>query len=183
MEGDLIRKSAAGDEHAFAELYDRHQAGVFRFVLFLSGDTATAEEVTQEVFLALIRGPEKFDPTRGSLQAYLCGVARNLFRRSRARDRYTVPLDEGWAADTDVAGDLADEQRIELLRQAVLSLPLRYREAVTLCHIEGLSYRDAAVILECSEGTVCSRLNRARTLLLQKMSRKLRGSKACMTTI
>jgi len=184
-DSELLRRGAAGDESAFAELYDRHQAGVFRFALFLSGSTTTAEEITQEVFLALIRDAGKYDPARGPLAAYLCGVARNLLRRSQARDRGMVALkkESDWAADVDVAGDLAAEQQVESLREAVLALPLRYREVVTLCHIEGLNYRQAAEILECSEGTVCSRLSRARALLIKKMSvGKLKGCETCIKT-
>lgn len=183
-DSELIRAATAGDEQAFAELYDRHQARVYRFALLLSGNTAVAEEVTQEVFLALIREAFKYDPERGALSAYLCGVARNLVRRSLARDRVTVSIEDEnqWASGTDVASDLAEKERAESLRQAVLALPLRYREVVTLCHIEDLSYREAAEILECSEGTICSRLSRARALLLQKMTRRFRGCETCIKT-
>ena len=183
-DSELIRAATAGDEQSFAELYDRHQARVYRFALLLSGNAAVAEEVTQEVFLALIREAFKYDPERGALSAYLCGVARNLVRRSLARDRITVSIEDEnqWVSGIDVAGDLAEQERAESLRQAVLALPLRYREVVTLCHIEDLSYREAAEILECSEGTICSRLSRARALLLQKMTRKFRGCETCIKT-
>ena len=181
----LLKLSAAGDEAAFAALYDRHQAGVYRFVLFLSGSATAAEEITQEVFVALIRDVSRFDPARGSMGAFLCGVARNLLRRQRLRDRLLVPLDRdrGWAAEGDAHQDLAAAEQAEALRRAVLALPPRYREVVTLCHIEGRSYQDAAERLDCSTGTVCSRLNRARALLLHKLSPAMRGCEPCLKTI
>jgi RNA polymerase sigma-70 factor (ECF subfamily) len=183
-DSELLRRGAAGDEPAFAELYDRHHAGVHRFAWFLGGSAAVAEEVTQEVFLALIREPGQFDPARGGLAAFLCGIARNLVRKHLARDRRLVPIEDenDWAVEADAAGELAGVERIESLRQAVMALPLRYREAVTLCHIEGLSYREAAAILECSEGTICSRLSRARALLTKKLAKQLRGCETCLKT-
>ena len=74
---DLLRRSAAGDEDAFLALYRRRQAGIFRFALHMSGNQSIAEEVTQEVFLTVIREGARFDSARGSAGAYLFGVARN----------------------------------------------------------------------------------------------------------
>lgn len=71
--------------------------------------------------------------------------------------------------------DLTSREALAALRQAVHALPLRYREVVVLCHLQGLEYREAAGILECVEGTVCSRLSRARALLVEK----LRGQGIC----
>jgi RNA polymerase sigma-70 factor (ECF subfamily) len=166
---ELLTRSAAGDERAFHTLYERHQRVVYRFALFASGGSAaTAEEAVQETFLLLIRNPGRFDPERGALAAYLCGIARQMVRRSRRRP--FIALEESQEVGGDPLGDLAQRERLDALRQAVLALPARYREAVTLCHLEGLSYRDAAQVLECSEGTVCSRLSRARALLVKKLA-------------
>jgi RNA polymerase sigma-70 factor (ECF subfamily) len=67
---------------------------------------------------------------------------------------------------------MARGEQIEAVRQAVLSLPERYREVVVLCDLQELPYEDAAAALECAVGTVRSRLHRARALLLQKLSRR-----------
>ena len=172
---DLLRRSAGGEEAAFDALYDRHQQAVYRFALYCSGSAEVAEEITQEVFLLLIRAPRQYDAARGPLTAYLCGVARNRLRERWKQDRVLVPLDEeehgrpAHEGPGDPLGELTSREALDALRHAVLTLPLRYREVVVLCHLQGLGYREAAAILECAEGTVCSRLNRARGLLLEKL--------------
>src|SRR5437773_11143871 len=90
----LLRRMAAGDEQAFTALYRRRQAGIYRFALQMSGSEAIAEDVTQEVFLLLIRGTAVYDPSRGSLQAFLYGVARNYVLRALERHREGVSLDD-----------------------------------------------------------------------------------------
>src|SRR5215510_16617753 len=91
---ELLRLTRAGDESAFTMLYQRHQAPVYRFALQMSGDKSLADDVTQEVFLALIRESSGFDPDRGSLAAYLYGVTRNQVRRHLERGKPQIPLDE-----------------------------------------------------------------------------------------
>ncbi|HEV2667679.1 MAG TPA: sigma factor, partial [Blastocatellia bacterium] len=76
-DAELLRLMLAGDEHAFTALYRRHKGVIYRFALLMSGQASVAEEVTQEVFLALLRKANRYDPERGSLKAYLCGAARN----------------------------------------------------------------------------------------------------------
>src|ERR1044071_1714624 len=82
---ELLRSMLAGDEEALALLYRRRQGSIYRFALQMSGSKAIAEDVTQEVFLFLMRDGHLFDPARGSLSAFLLGVARNhVLRRMRA---------------------------------------------------------------------------------------------------
>ncbi|HEY1939430.1 MAG TPA: RNA polymerase sigma factor [Candidatus Angelobacter sp.] len=175
---DLLRQLSKGNEAAFSSLYERYQAPVYRFALHMSGNSATAEEVTQEVFMLLIRNPEGYDTTKGAIGAYLFGIARNLTRRILQRSRLDLPIEEEWlengasafASDLDVLTDLSNSEQLEILRKAVLALPESYREVVALCDLEEMSYSDAAVLLECSQGTVASRLHRARTMLKMKLS-------------
>ncbi|HYM13173.1 MAG TPA: sigma-70 family RNA polymerase sigma factor, partial [Bryobacterales bacterium] len=89
---ELLRLMAAGDEDAFVALYRRRQGAVYRFALQMSGSAAVAEEVTQEVFMALIREAKRYDPARGSLAAYLYGVARNHVLRCLEKDRPYVSM-------------------------------------------------------------------------------------------
>ena len=82
---DLLRRAMGGDEDSFARLYRRRQGAVYRFALQMSGRRSMAEEVAQEVFLVVIREGGRFDPQRGSLMAYLYGIARNCaMSRSRS---------------------------------------------------------------------------------------------------
>lgn len=171
---DLVRRMLAGDEEAFTELYRRRQAGIYRFALHMSGSEAIAEDVTQEVFLTLIRDAARYDPARGSLSAFLYGVARNFVLRCLELGRSGVPLEEEQEAvqrtgGCDPLGDLTRSETIDLVRQAVLALPAHYREAVVLCDLQEMDYLDAAAVLGCSVGTVRSRLHRARALLVRKL--------------
>jgi len=180
-DGDLLRLLKEGNEEAFLLLYRRRQGAIYRFALHMSGDPDAAEEVTQEVFLALIRNPGQYEPERGSLAAFLYGVARNhVLRRLEQSWRY-LPLtedspDDGesvWGAPfvglEDPLADLARAETIERVRQGVLALPPAYREVVVLCDLQELEYAEAARALGCPVGTVRSRLHRARTLLMQKL--------------
>jgi RNA polymerase sigma-70 factor (ECF subfamily) len=172
----LLTDIAAGDASAFTALFRRRHRDVYRVALLMTGRPATAEDVTQDVFLAVMRDAARFEPGRASAIAWLCGIARNHARRRLEHERRVVPLVEGdgpGAADPvvepDPVGDIAAAQRVEALRRAILTLPLRYREVIVLCDLQELSYTDAASALDCAVGTVRSRLHRARALLTAKM--------------
>lgn len=95
----LLRRMLAGDEEAFTLLYRRKHPAIYRFALHMSGNAAVAEDVTQEVFMTLIRDAKRFDPERGSLSGFLFGIARNYVRKRWVQDQRIVPL-------PDDAGDL-----------------------------------------------------------------------------
>jgi RNA polymerase sigma-70 factor, ECF subfamily len=192
----LLRRMMAGDEDAFTLLYRRRHPSIFRFALHMSGNVAVAEDVTQEVFMTLIRDAKRFDPARGSLGGFLLGVARNHLLKRWEQDRRSVPLaddaDElgrtlpGHAGAANGNGKTAGNgngngaghtshdlftsfETVGRVRQAIRSLPENYREAVVLCDLEEMSYEEAAEALDCPVGTVRSRLHRARALLLEKL--------------
>jgi RNA polymerase sigma-70 factor, ECF subfamily len=163
---DLLRRFRAGDRDAFTEIYRAHQASLFRFARLMTGDPLKAAEVTQDVFVWLIHHPGDFDPERGSLGGFLVGVARKFLKRRSSDERRWAPLDETAAAPEAVNERDHDS---EMLRQAIAALPVRYREVVVLCGLEGRSYEHAAAIVDCAVGTVRSRLHRARALLARKL--------------
>ena len=174
----LLRLMLAGDEDALAQLYRRRQASVYRFALQMSGSTCIAEDVTQEVFLFLMREGRLFDPARGSVAAFLLGVARNHVLRRLRVEHLLSPLTDDHdedgtvlqaGTDLGVLDDLTRAETIETVRRAVLSLPPKYREVVVLCELQDVSYVETAEILGCAVGTVRSRLHRARALLLAKL--------------
>ena len=177
-DSELLRLMLAGDEEALGLLYRRRQGGIYRFALQMSGSKSIAEDVTQEVFLFLMRDGHVFDPARGSLSAFLFGVARNHVLRRLRVEQLLSPL--GDESDDDVPlvhatsdlcplEDLTRAETIESVRKAVLSLPSKYREVVVLCELQDISYGETAEILGCAIGTVRSRLHRARALLLDKL--------------
>ncbi len=177
---DLLRRIQDGDEGAFLQLYRRRQGAIYRFALHMSGSPQVAEDVTQDVFLAVMREPGRFVPERGSLAAYLYGIARNRVLHHLEQECLQLPPAGGEGAEDraalaplvdspDPLDDLTRKEDIERLRQAVLALPTRYREVVVLCDLQELDYAQAAASLGCAVGTVRSRLHRARSLLLQKL--------------
>ena len=174
---DLLAAVAAGDRSAFAALFRRRRPEVYRFALHITGEPAAAEDVTQEVFIAVMRDASRYERGRSSVVAWLCGIARNQARRRLERDKRLVAFNADEedgppgieAAQVDPLADLTRAEGIESLRRAVLSLPLRYREAVVACDLQELSYLDAAEALGCAVGTVRSRLHRARALLASKL--------------
>jgi RNA polymerase sigma-70 factor (ECF subfamily) len=174
----LLRMMQAGDEDAFTTLYRRRQGGIYRFVLEISGSAPLAEDVTQEVFMALIRENRGYDPSRGSLAAYLLGMARHHAMRFLKRDRTYVSIEDGSResgeltplSHEDPHSAMSRRETIHSVQQAILSLPGHYREAVVLCDLNEMSYEDTASVLGCSVGTVRSRLHRGRALLIQKLT-------------
>ena len=171
----LLRLANDGHEDAFVELYRRRQMQIYKFALHMSGSSAVAEEVTQEVFMSLIRNASGFDSARGSLAGYLYGIARNHVLRMLERDRPYVAMEDDAGAsmfastDETPLGDLTRTETIESVRQAVISLPPNYREAVVLCDLQELGYAEAAGLLDVPVGTVRSRLSRGRAMLVDKL--------------
>ena len=173
-DSELVGIMLGGDREAFAELYRRRQRDVYRFALHMTGAPDLAEDVTQEVFMVLMRKASEYDELKGSVNAFLLGVARNHVLRRLRQERYFVSIDDaiGDTAGPDKAGaheTLTRTESILAMHKAVLNLPAHYREAVVLCDLQELSYADAAVVLNCPIGTLRSRLHRARGLLIEKL--------------
>src|SRR5215211_5176648 len=126
-DSDLLRSMLAGDEEALALLYRRRQGAIYRFALQMSGSKTIAEDVTQEVFLFLMREGHVFDPARGSVSAFLMGVARNHVLRRLRVEHVLAPLgDDGdddapfLQASSDLCplDDLTRAETIESVRKA-----------------------------------------------------------------
>src|SRR5918912_1821092 len=92
---ELLRLMLAGDESAFVTLYRRRQGGIYRFALQMCGSETIAEDVTQEVFMVLMSEANNYDPAKGSLSAYLYGIARNHVLRVLSRDHSLISIGEG----------------------------------------------------------------------------------------
>lgn len=196
-DGLLLGRMIAGDEEAFTLLYRRRHPAIYRFALHMSGNVALAEDVTQEVFMTLIRDAKRFDPARGTLGGFLFGIARNHLRRRWEQERHSLPLpddadelDSLLSSSARVGGnglsngngngngrgpfllsrdEFTSLETVGRVRQAISTLPENYREVVILCELEEMSYEDAASALDCPVGTVRSRLHRARALLVEKL--------------
>lgn len=168
----LIARVAQGDQDALRELYLRFFPRVWRYLRDqCAGDDGRAEELTQEVFLAVWRSAERF---RGasSVATWIFRIAhlealqarRNLQRRSLGD---LVPLDD--EADQFAAPDDAVADRLDL-EAALTQLPLKLRETLTLVVLQGFSVDEAAQILDIPAGTVKSRLSNARRALARSLN-------------
>jgi len=173
-DADLHRAALAGSADAMAAIYRRHGGLVYRFTLRMSRDTAVAEEITQEVFLALLSNRARFDAERGALSTWLCGIARNqLWKhldRSGNREAIAHPLDEDGTPELESLDDgpvesLLRQEAVALVRAGLDELPAALREVVILCALEEMSYEQAAQVLGVPVGTVRSRLHRAKARL------------------
>jgi RNA polymerase sigma-70 factor, ECF subfamily len=177
---ELIARIARGDRDAFALLYRQCRPDVYRFAVHMCGSRVLAEDVVQDVFLAVIGDAGRYRPGRSGVVPWLLGIARNHIRRSRHR-RPVVPLpgdesDDGrrLAVESDPIADLAGRRREAALARALHELPARYREAIVLCDLQELSYETAAGVLGCAIGTVRSRLHRGRAWLSRALCGKER---------
>jgi len=177
----LLARMMAGDEDAFTLLYRRRHPALYRFALHVSGNASVAEDVTQEVFMALIRDAGRYDPARGTLNGFLFGIARNHLRKRWENEQRFVAIGDDLESLTPLlpsngngggadSGGIFRREPIERLRRAIATLPGEYREVVALCELGEMSYDEAADTLDCPIGTVRSRLHRARKLLTEKLT-------------
>ena len=174
---ELYRLMRKGNQDAFAELYERREPALYRFALHMSGSTAVAEEISHEVFIQLMAAPTRFDETRGSLESFLYGIARNLIRVVRRQGPVAEAVDRPF--EHDILGDLISNETTAALHRTLRDLPERYRSVIILCDLEERSYEDVARLIGCPVGTVRSRLHRARALLSAKLKRLNMPAEVC----
>jgi RNA polymerase sigma-70 factor (ECF subfamily) len=152
----------------FEAAFDTHKDAVYRFAWRMGGSPSAAEDVTQDVFLTLLRHPRRFDAMRGTLRAFLLGIARNLvLKRWRAEHRFE-PLDDDAMAATP--NDLGQGEVGDLVERAVRALVPLQREVVVLAEYEGLTLAEIAQAVSADVGTVKSRLHRARENLRRALA-------------
>jgi RNA polymerase sigma-70 factor (ECF subfamily) len=167
-----------GDEAAFVALYRRHCDAVHRLALFYCGSSAQAADVTQDTFIHFMTRADQFDPLRGTLGAWLCGVARNLSRKAAGHREEptdpedlasdTAPLPQHVDHDTPLERLLKNEAA-EKVRVCLATLAPHYRDVLILCELSELTYAEAAQVCGIDIGTVRSRLSRARTQFARRL--------------
>ncbi len=175
----LVARAAAGDEVALAELYRGEAGPVYRYALALCGNPDWAADATQEAFVALVAGAQGYDPARGSLGAWLAGIARHALAATWRRARTEEPLavdGEDERDDDDgpawVEGHEATPETLLVRAQtgaevwaALRRLPAAQREAVVLVDLQDRPYAEAARIVGIELNTLRTRLHRARLRL------------------
>jgi RNA polymerase sigma-70 factor (ECF subfamily) len=174
-DADLLKRAARGEESAFAVLYERHRAAIYRFAYRFLGSRTLAEDVTQECFLALVRRPEGYQPEKAALRTYLCAAARNLsFKHLRKLGVETLtdepPEPSVPPATRSPLQAILDDEVRDRVREAVEALPPLQREAIILFEYEEMSLAEIATIADADVGTIKSRLHRARERLRRSLA-------------
>lgn len=181
---DLVQRHRYGDTEAFDEIYQRYGEMIYNLAFRMSGDVDMASDLTQEIFFRAFRHLERFRG-RSSLKTWLYRVGLNHCRSKLSRRRwFFVPVAE---EEPSVGLQLVDRRRDpeqlamagqqgEILRRALVQLPLPFREAIVLCDLEGLSYEEISAVLGVRIGTVRSRIARARGKLKKALESRSEGS-------
>jgi RNA polymerase sigma-70 factor (ECF subfamily) len=171
-----ILAAQRGDRDAFKSLYDRYRDQVYNFIFYSIGDELRAEDLLQIVFVKIYRGLPGFR-FEASLGTWIYRIALNeCLNQQRGRGVQHVPFEALLGSDDELdssaAADLqhAESERREIVHRAVMELSPKLRAVVALKYLDELSYEEIAAVLQCSPGTVASRLNRA----LGKLEARLR---------
>jgi len=176
----LIDQCARGDSRAFDTLMKANQAQVFRLAYRFTGNRDEAEMVTQDTFIQAFRSLKGFDGrSRLMTWLYAITVRKAIDRRRRRRvEKRTQSLAEDAEPATDgrrarapdPAEQLGAQELQEQLRDALARLPADQRAALVLVTQEGMDYREAARVMNCSRGTIAWRVFNARRLLREMLS-------------
>ena len=180
----LLEGTLAGDEDAFAELVARYRNQITSYIYRMTSDYDGAVDLAQETFMRVYRAAARYQTTH-AFSTYIYKIATNLAiseLRKRKRRRLVsltgllTSADGQEPRDFDAPDErplqdvsLVDFERRQFVKRAISTLPEKYRAPLVLRDVEGKSYDEIAAILSTSEGTVKSRINRARNFLRDKM--------------
>ncbi len=184
-DNELVQRFLAGDEEAFVQIVGKYKNPITNFISMMIGDYDLAADLTQDTFLRVYRNIGSYKNTY-QFSTWIYKIASNLaidelrWRRRRGitrRTAATAPQEneesvEPVVVDTSRKPDelTIDKEYRRLLAEAIRSLPARYRSVFVLKEVEGLQYERIAEVLDCSVGTVKSRLHRAKNLLKKKLA-------------
>jgi RNA polymerase sigma-70 factor (ECF subfamily) len=179
ISAEIIESCRRGDREAFGALYDAYKDKVYSISLyFFHGDAVAASDVTQQVFLKLITGIAQFRGDSGFatwLYRLVVNTCLDGARQAKSRAQVANPgLLEALAERKSPEDDFGRSQMARSVQAAVSALPPKFRLPILLRYFDELSYIEMAEALNCSIGTVASRLSRGHKILAQKLA-PLRG--------
>lgn len=174
-EFELVRAVQGGDRAAFKAIYELYQDRIFNLIYYALGDRAAAEDGLQIVFMKVYRGLGGFR-FESRLGTWIYRIAINECQNQNRRHGHEhVPFEavlgtgEEFDAGTPPDALHLTEERREIIGNALLTLAPNLRTVVVLRYLDGLSYQEIASVLNCSAGTVASRLNRALSQLEERL--------------
>jgi RNA polymerase sigma-70 factor (ECF subfamily) len=176
-DSELLRKCRVGDQAAWGELVARHTRRVFGLAYRFVGRVDEAEDLTQETFVKVYQNLDRYRESDGAFPTWLMTVARNqaidLYRRRKEerlrRTEEPDGMDSLSSPDEGPLRRLERQERVQLVRRGLRTLPEDLREPLILCDLQGLPYDEIASSLQLPLGTVKSRINRARLELAKRL--------------
>ncbi len=172
---ELMKALSKGDQRAFDELYKRFYAqllGYFKNMLW--GDREKAEDMVHDIFAKIIKNPDYFDTNR-SFRTWLFSVASNMckneYKKQAVRKNTSTGVEDyrSISSNTNVLAEVQDIQFQQAFEENLAKMDEKHREVFTLRHLEGLSMKEIAEVMEINEGTVKSRLFYATKFLAEKL--------------
>lgn len=162
---------ARRDSRAFESLYDRYSRSVYSLALGMLRDPATAQEVTQEVFLSIWRQAAEFDPSRGTARSWVLALAhhKSVDAVRRRRLRATEPLEETQASDLDTVDETLRRLEQGRVREALVRLPAEQRQAIVFAYYGGYTQQEVAKRLSIPLGTAKTRIRDAMIRLREAL--------------
>jgi RNA polymerase sigma-70 factor (ECF subfamily) len=152
----------------FRSAFHEHKDAIYRFAWRMTNSPEASEDIVQEVFLSLLRQPDRYDGARGQLRPFLLGVARNLtLKRWRSENRWDALDDDQFVAEPV---DVTRGETAQIVGAAVATLPPLQREVLVLAEYEELSLQEIARTVDAEIGTVKARLHRARENLRRMLA-------------
>ena len=189
---ELVAAIRRGDERAFTTLVARYHDTLVRVARYYVGSAASAEDVAQDTWVAVVRGLDRFEG-RSSVKTWLLRILANRARTTGVREHRTIPVDPtgsvaadrfdaggGWrtppvAFETAVDDRIAGERLVGLARDAIARLPEVQQAVVTLRDVEGLSTAEVAELLDLTPANVRVILHRGRAKVRSDCESALRG--------
>ncbi len=175
-----VHKTVEGDAEAFNELVNRHHTKIYGLAYRILGNTEDAADATQETFLEAYKSIQSFQfQSQFGTWLYRIGIntCQQYIRKGQSRERTLV----GYTDEMGIRGVASEEhsperimlkkERNQIVQDAINRLPAKQRTVVTLFYMQHLKYREIAEVLNCSEGTVASRLNQALKNLKTRLSK------------
>jgi RNA polymerase sigma-70 factor, ECF subfamily len=180
-DAELVSRCQRGDDSAWAELVDRYGRKVYGIAWHFTYDRSEAEELTQDCFLKLWENLDRYEPSEASLLAWIAALSRNLcidhYRKRRREKGFRFLSDDAVSAvlpsSDDPQADAVRRERVRFLLEALAELPDELAEVVMLRDLDGLDYREIGDFLKLPDGTVKSRLNRARIELAKSIRKRI----------
>jgi RNA polymerase sigma-70 factor, ECF subfamily len=177
-----------GDEGAFEQILDKYHKAIVNFIYKIVNNRAEAEELTQDVFLKVYRARLNYEP-RARFSAWIYRIATNVGLKAAGRKRrspfgfgphagYKITGEEGRAREPDAEQTLVTSELGKVVRQVIRGLPRNEKIAIILRRYEGLSYKEIAEVMNCTEPAVKTYIHRGKLRLRDRIRPYLRKGKA-----